>query len=152
MSFDLNSFLDSSVDGAFTKRPLVPAGDYLGVIQEFKDGAFRSGDRKDGGKWYSLNVAIAIDLTIYPAIHTLVGQDSVVVFHSVFLDLRDDGSLDDAPGRNRTLGQYRDALGQNDPSQGWNPRMMQGRPIRVKVKHRPYKDTVQEDVDAVAAP
>lgn len=147
--FDPNTFLDSTASSAFTKRPPLPIGDYIAVIGEMKG---QSGQqKKDPSKtWNALNVPLEVDLSANPqAAEAVGGQTKVILFDFVGLDFTPTGQLDGAPGRNVKLRRYREALGQNVDGQPWSPRMMQGQPIRVKVKHEMYEGDIRETVDSV---
>jgi len=65
-----------------------------------------------------------------------VGQPKVTITDSVFLDMKEDGkTLDAAPGKNRQLRAYREALGLNNPGDKFSYAMMEGRQVRVSVRH-----------------
>lgn len=64
-----------------------------------------------------------------------LGRNKVTARLSLNLDLDENGGLDVGKGKNVSLGQLRDALGQNQP--GWNPGMLLGAgPFIGKVVHR----------------
>lgn len=133
-NFDPTVFLDAVTTESFTKRNLAPIGDYIATIGEMK---VQSGQqKKDTSKsWTALNIPLEVDLTANPAARAVVGQDKIVVFDFVGLDLTESGSLDQSPGRNSRLRAYREALGMNEAGQPFSPRMMQGRMVKIKVAH-----------------
>jgi hypothetical protein len=153
--FNPLAILEGTTDREFTKSPALPVGDYIGVIAEFdREKAFRSGTQKSDPtkKWSAINVRIDVDLNQYPDARAVVNADRVSLFDMVMIDLTASGSLDYSTGKNNRLRRYREALGQNTPGVPWAPTHMQGRPVKVKIKHDPYGDEVQARVDAVSAP
>lgn len=150
-AFDPQGFLDSATTEAFTKRPPLPVGDYISVIGEIqiKTGEIKKGERS-GQPYTALNVPLEVDLSGYPDAVQVVGQPKVTLFHMVMLDTKPGGGLDNGPGKNNNLRRYREALDMNKPGEAFSPRMMQGRPIRVKVKHDIYEGELQERVDSIS--
>lgn len=153
--FDPLAILEGTTSEEFKKGIPLPAGDYVGVIAQFdREKSFKSGTQKaDPTKsWSAINVRIDIDLSQYPQARAVVNQDKVSLFDMVMLDLTPDGrGLDYSTGKNNRLRRYREALGQNTPGTPWAPTYMQGRPIKVKVKHEVYEGEPQARVDAVSA-
>ena len=147
--FDPEAFLDSTMDQPLTKRPPIMPGSYSAEIGEPK---MREWASKDGTKsGLALDVPLTLQLT--PEEAERVGQPSVGVTDSLFLDIGSDGkSLDVAPGKNRRLRAYREATGLNNPGDKFSVRMLQGRQVKVAVKHEPAKDSddIYERVGAVA--
>lgn len=154
--FNPLAILEGTTDREFSKSPALPVGDYIGIIAEFdREKSFKSGTQKNDPTktWSAINIRIDIDLTQYPDARAHVNQDRVSLFDMVMIDLTPDGrGLDYSTGKNARLRKYREALGQNVPGQPWAPTHMQGRPIKVKVKHDIYQDEQQARVDAVSAP
>lgn len=147
-TFDPQSFLDATMDEPLTKRPPINPGSYSAVIGEPKTRAWQS---KDGSKsGIALDVPLEISLDANEA--TRVGQPTVVISDSVMLDLTENGALETAPGKNRKLRNYREALNLNNPGDKFSFRMLQGRPIKVAVKHDAVDGEVYERVGAVARP
>lgn len=151
-NFDPMAFLDAATSEAFTKRPPLPVGDYIATVGELapRSGEIKKGDRK-GEQYQALNVPLEISLDQYPEAKNALGGavDKVTVYHMVMLDVKN-GSLDNSPGKNNNLRRYREALDLNTPGQPFAPRMMQGRPIRVKIKHDIYEGELQERVDSIS--
>lgn len=153
--FNPLAILEGTTDQEFKKSPALPVGDYIGVIAEFdREKSFKSGTQKADStkKWSAINVRIDVDLTQYPDAMAAVNQEKVSLFDMVMLDLTPSGTLDYATGKNNRLRRYREALGQNTPGVPWAPTHMQGRPIKIKIKHDIYMDEPQARVDAVSAP
>lgn len=153
--FNPLAILEGTTTEEFKKGIALPVGDYIGVIAEFdREKSFKSGTQKADPtkKWSAINVRIDIDLTQYPEAMSVVNQEKASLFDMVMLDLTPSGTLDYATGKNNRLRKYREALGQNTPGTPWAPTHMQGRPVKVKVKHEIYEGEPQARVDAVAAP
>lgn len=148
-TFDPNTFLDSAITEPFTKRPLLPPGDYVGVIGEIKPPQTGQQKKDPTKTWYAINVPIEIDTTQKPGVREMVGQEKVVVFDFVGLDINNHGALDSSPGRNRQLARYREALGMNDGSP-FLPRSMQGRTVLVKITRGDYNGEPREEIGGIA--
>lgn len=145
-NFDPQSFLDATMSAPLTKRPPINPGAYSATIGEVKSRAWQSKDgSKSGIAW---DVPLAIELPADEA--ERVGQPQVTITDSMFLDLTDTGGLDVAPGKNRRLRAYREALNLNNPGDSFSGRMMQGRMVRVAVKHDVVEGEVYERVGSVA--
>jgi hypothetical protein len=144
--FDPNLFLSGTTTEAYQRRPPLPSGDYIAVIEDIK--AQSGQQKKDPSKeWYAFNVQLGVD----PGrAREVVGQDKVILFHFVGLDVTPTGSLDWSPGRNRQLGRYREALGMNVAGQPFNPQAMLGRTVTVKVGQEEYEGEIRDTVDTVA--
>ena len=138
-AFDVDSFLDAQTTEAASKRPPLPAGmEYTGTIGE---PVTRSGE-KEGKPWAAMDFPIQL---------TLPEGETVSLKYGTFIDVTDDGkSLDWSPGRNSGLRRLREATGLNEKGKTFSPRMLQGRQVRVKIKHRLYEGEVFDEIGAVA--
>ena len=149
--FDPNQFLNSSITEPLTKRPPINPGSYIAMIGEPKAKQWSKQDPESGEMRTGvvLSVPLTIDLPSEEA--SKVGQPQVTITGSIFLDMKEDGvSLDSAPGKNRQLRAYREALDLNKPGDQFSYAMMQGRQIRVAVKHDAKNGEVYERIGAVA--
>ena len=135
-AFNPDTFLDQSTTEAGTRRPPINSGlEFLGVIGEPK--ARNVQGKQDPSKNYVFcDIPITLDLTTSPSEAQRVGQDRVTLRHSISIDFTESGALDWAPGKNRGLTIYRSVLDLNKPGQTFSPRMLVGRIVRAKVKHR----------------
>jgi hypothetical protein len=152
-SFDPSAFLDSTTTEALIKRPPLPAGsDFVGMITEATVRSWTS--QKPEAKVKSgiaVDLKIEIEMAQYPEAHVIVGVDKVVMTPGIMLDLKDDRkSIDWGPGKNGNLRRYREALGMNNAGEAFSIRQMVGRPIRMKIKHRPYEGELYDEVDSVS--
>lgn len=150
MPFDPDEFMQATMDQPLTDRPLLPTGDYVGVIGTVK--AQSGKQKKDPDKdWHALNVPIEIDTSQKPGLRELLGQDRILLFDFVGLDIIEgnDGKprLDSEKGKNRQLKRYLDALDMN--SKGFTPMQLQGRMISVRVGRDEYEGRHRESVEAV---
>ncbi len=149
-TFDPSTFLDATVTTALTRRPPLNAGaDFTGVIGELQPRQW-TGKTDPTKSGVAVDVPVEIDLNAYPSEKDRLGVDKVFLKDSIMLDRKEDGSLDMSAGKNGKLRRYREALGMNEDGQPFSIRQMQGRQIKVKIKHRTYEGEVYEEVDGVA--
>ena len=145
--FDPQSFLDVTLTEPSVKRPPIPVGDYTATVGEIKSRAWQG--KKDptmsGIAW---DVPMTVELP--PEVASQAGQSTIIVTDSLMLDLTDSGTLDTSPGKNRRLRLYREALDMNKPGDSFSARGMQGRVIKVRIKHDLYNGEIYEKVDSVA--
>ena len=150
--FDPSVFLDATISELSIRRPPLPIGtEIVGVIGEPK---VRSGQQKaDPSKtWTTVDLPIEIDLNSRPELKAVVGGiDKLVIMDGVMLDITPAGTIDQAPGKNGKMRKYREATGLNQPGVNFSFRMLQGRMIKVRIKHRMYEGEAYDDIDAVAA-
>ena len=153
-TFDPTAFLDLPVDAPLERRSPIPAQDYLAIIQEVNARQWQSKDKtnSDGspktGIVYDVTLAVQVPPEVKAAAN--LSMDTLTMRDSIMLDLNDQGGIDTAPGRNRALRAYREALDMNKPGEIFRAREMAGRLIRVRVKHEEYQGNIQERVDGVA--
>ena len=150
-SFNPEQFLGAALTAPLTKRPPASAGRPFDAIIQMpkirpwsseKGGVSRSG--------FAADIPLAIQLP--PEEIAKVGQDSITLTDSVFLDTTPAGGLDMAPGRNRGLRRYYDATGLNKP--GTTMQHLAGRNVKVILKHQIADDGSgdrYERVDAITA-
>lgn len=143
--FDPQQFLDAQTTDTLKRRPPVDPAVYLGIIQEPKIRPWQ-GKADPSKSGYAIDIPIQLQLP--PDQIQKVGQPTVTVTGGGFLDTTDQGGLDMAPGRNRTLRTYYEACNINKP--GTTPRMLQGRQIRVQIAHDIYEGEPVEKVASVA--
>jgi len=149
-NFDPASFLDATITEASTKRNPIPAGaDVVAIIGEPKPRPWQ-GKADPTKSGIAMDIPMEIDLSAYPEIAAIVGVPKVFLTDSIMLDLKENGGIDLAPGKNGKLRRYREALGMNEAGQAFSFRAMQGRMIKVKIKHEPYEGELYDKVDSVA--
>lgn len=150
MTFDADSFLNSSVSGSnSTKIIPCPQGEYHAVIE--KIGA-RQVQSKDGTE---TRIVLEVNWLVEDeGAKAATGREQVSVKQGLFLDLLPDGGLDMSEGKNVGLGRLREALGLNSPSEQFSFNMLPGRMAKIAVVHRDDpKDAENKfaDVRAVVA-
>jgi len=173
MSFDADTFAEQFMSSGTTsahstERSLVPAGQYLLTIlddvgaEEYKTIHMRKGvgQSRDGEPrpWMLMNVPMQIQQRLDdPSDQSCQGR---LVTYTLFLDLETNGEeilgLDTAPGANIKLGKLRDAVGQNNEGEAWNPHMLGGNAVTGDVRHntragRDGEDRTYAEVVAVAS-
>ena len=136
--------MDAVVDQPNVKRPPIEEGDYLATVGEVKP---NSGE-KDGRAWVQMILPLQVDVP--PDQQAKVGADKITLSDRVFLDVTEQGTLDISVGKNRGMRQYRDATDLNKPGDTFSWRMLQGRMVKVKIKHELYEGEVQERIAGVA--
>ncbi len=147
--FNPDTFLDATIEAPTEKRPPLPAGDYTAVIGEVKSRAWqgKKDPTRSGIAW-----DIPLTLEIPADVQTQLGltQPTITLTDSIMLDLTDAGTIDNSPGKNRGLRNYREALDMNKAGDVFSARKMTGQAVRVKVKHELYEDQIMERVGGVA--
>lgn len=150
--FDPSTFLNFTTNEENTKRPPLPTDvEYTGVIGELE---FKSGvQSKDPTKtWAMFNVPVTIDIPGEVQERLGLGMATLVINDGLMLDVHPSGQgLDMGPGKNGALRRYREATGQNKSGQPFSPSMLQGRVVRVKLKHDEYQGNLYERIAGVAA-
>ncbi len=155
-AFDPNSFLDAQQSEANEKRLPIPEDNpadeyrlYTAVIGEIKatSGMIEKGD-KAGQPWVSMVIPLRIQLpSEVQAAYDLPPE--LTISDRAFLDLTPSGSVDNAKGKNRAQKTYRDACDMNKPGEPFAWRMLQGRVVKVKIKHEMYEGNIQERIGGV---
>ena len=146
-AFDPAAFLNATIDTQDEKRdplptmnPEDPNGLYTAIIGSVD----AKGGEKDGKPW--LQMVVPLRIQVPAALQAQIGRPEVTITDRAFIDLTESGAIDNGKGRNARRRMYREATGQNAPGQAWAPRMLEGRPVKVQIKHEMYNDAVQERV------
>lgn len=143
--FDPTQFLDASISGELKKRPPVSPTVYHATIGEPRIRPWQG--KKDPSKsGFAIDIPLQLQLPDQEAAR--IGQPSVTVTDGGFLDTTDGGGLDMSPGKNRVLRVYYEACGINKP--GTTPRMLQGRMVKVQIKHGVWEGEPTEEVQSIA--
>lgn len=145
-TFDPDLFMSQEVEQEMeTKYTPVPDGDYISTIDE-------KIELKEVNGSPVIDLYHVIDA---PELAESMGMERISVKQSLFLDIDSGGALAFGANKNVKLGKLREALGQNNPGQGWNINMLAGAgPLRIKVGSRPDKNDatiIYNDVKATAA-
>ena len=150
-TFDKDAFLAGSVDGSnATRFDPIPEDDYQGMI-----------DTVDARGNVGPNDAVVLDINWIlmgpqaDIVKENMGLERLTFRDSVFLDLDSAGALDMGPNKNVRLGRIREALSQNDPTQSWNFKMLEGQgPVMLRITQQASKqegdDTIYNRVSRVA--
>jgi hypothetical protein len=145
--FDPSLYLDSTVDQPTIRRPAAAAAvDYLALIKDVKSRTWQ-GKEDPSKSGVALDVQMEITLTAEQA--KAVGQEKITLTDGFILDLTEGGTIDNSPGRNRRVRQYRDALDMNKPGDTWSPRRMIGRTLMCQLSHELYQGDIQERIAAL---
>lgn len=147
-AFDPNLLLAATVTEVNEKRNLLPVdnpaspdGFYTAVIDKLtpKTGTIGKGDRI-GQPWMMVGVAMKIEVP-QQLQDALKLPPTITLSDSCFLDLTPAGGMDNAPGRNRRQRDYRIALDMNKPGDVWSWERAVGRPLKVKITHKPIENS-----------
>jgi hypothetical protein len=153
--FDPAAFLDATTSTANEKRPTIPAenpedpnGLYTALIGEIKTDSGTIGKGDNAGKpWISMIVPLKLQLPA--AIQALGLPGEFQLTDRVFLDLNEQGGLDNGRGKNRGQRTYREATGLNKAGEVFSWRMLSGKVVKVKVAHELYNGNIVEKVSAI---
>lgn len=140
-TFNHESFLNTeTTDSNDTQYTPVPEGEFPACVKDIKARTTSSGKAV-------LDVNWKIDDA---GVEAATGMKENTVRQSIFLDITENGGLDNGKGKNVQLGKLRDALGQNASGKAWRPGMLVGGVARVKVSHRMDGDNIYTDVKGVS--
>jgi len=154
--FDPAAFLSATTTEVNVKRPPLPTenpassdGLYTAIIGDLghRSGTIGKGD-KIGQPWMQVTVPLKIEVPMELQ-QSMKMPPVVTLTDGVFIDLTAEGNMDNAPGKNRSQRQYRDATGLNNPGEPFSWAMVTGRPVKVKVSHEMYAGDVVERVGGV---
>jgi len=143
-NFNPEAFMNSTTtDSNSTQYTQVPEGEYNAAIDAVTPRTTQTGKALLSVKW-------KVD---DEGARTATGMAEPSVFQTVWLDIKDDGTLDGGAGKNVGLGKLREALGQNQAGKPWAPGMLIGGVAKIRVKHSIDKRdnvTINAEVSAVA--
>ncbi len=150
-AFDPVAFLSTPTTESNEERPRIPPDFYIGTIGEIdltkaKSGIYGKGENV-GKPWMLLPVPIKLQLP--PEVQALGLPSEFPLTDNVFIDLTASGGMDNAKGKNQRQFDYRKATGMNSPGEPFAWPMLQGRPIKIQVKHELYQDKIQERLGAI---
>jgi len=145
MSFDAQSFLDSSVSGSNDTVVIpVPVGEYMGIIEKVLPRQWQSKDGTTSGVALDLFWLVEDD-----NVKQYLGRDTVSCKQGIMLDLTPAGAVDMAKGKNIGLGRLREAVGKNDDGP-FSFAMLPGLSAKISVQHRVSGDQTFAEVKGVA--
>lgn len=154
MDFDVNAFLDDSTDQQAQARPPIDAREYISTIRDIEFKEWQSKEKinpRTGELYEGVNCNIAHTLDVPADIAEKCGLETptLQLIHRVSVD-RKGNALDWSRGKNNGLRAYRDATDLNVAGQTFNPRMLIGRTVRVRVGHEIFNDRPVEKIVGVA--
>jgi len=148
-AFDPQAFLDAQQTEVNERRPPLPEGTYTAVIglPVPKTGTITKGD-KAGDPW--LQMAVPLEVQIPPELRGTTYGETFKLTDGVFIDMLPGGKgIDNAPGRNRQQKAYREATGLNVAGQPFAWRMVEGKVVKIVIKHELYQEQIQERISAI---
>lgn len=145
--FDPSTYLDATIEQPLEKRPPLEVGDYTAVIGEVKARAWqgKADPTKSGIAW---DVPLTIDVPLEQQEKNKL-QPTITLTDSIMLDLTEGGMIDLAPGRNRRMRNYREALDMNKAGDTFSARLMQGKILKVKITHEEWEGSLVERIGGV---
>ena len=148
-AFDPSLFLDATTEEALEKRDPLPIGDYTAVIGEITARTWqgKSDPSKSG---MAFDVPLILDIPAEIQVEAGLTEPTFTIKDSLLLDTTPQGAIDWGKGKNARLRKYREATDLNKPGEKFNPRMLQGKVITVKLKHEVVGDEIYERVAGVA--
>lgn len=154
-AFDPTQFLTAQITEANEKRPPLPTenpddpnGFYMAVIGEIKpeSGTISKGDRI-GQPWVSMVIPLRVQVPL--SVQALGLPPELTITDRAFLDLTPQGSIDNSKGKNRAQRAYREATGLNKAGEAFAWAQLQGKPVKVKITHEMYKESISERIGGV---
>lgn len=154
-AFDAATFLDAQTKEQNEKRPTIPSenpedpnGLYTAVIGEIKADSGTIGKGDNAGKpWISM--VIPLKLQLPPTVQAIGLPAEFQLTDRVFLDLTEQGALDNSKGKNRGQRTYREATNMNKAGDVFAWRMLTGKVVKVKLAHELYNNNIVEKVATV---
>lgn len=146
-AFDPQILLQATTEVASERRAPLPVNEYTATVGEI---TVRQWSSKDGSKsGHALDVPVILEVPAeLQAEHGL--PPTLTVKDSIMLDLTETGGIDYGKGKNGRLRMYREALDMNKAGEPFSPGMMQGRYLKVRIKHEEYEGNIQERVAGMA--
>jgi len=130
--FDAQSLLNATyTDANATKLIPAPVGDYVGLCTKVD---VKSGTSRNSGEpWTRLELYLESE---DPKLEQ-VGMKKKTFRADTILELTPMGTIDTGPGKNVTLGRWREAAGLNREGQPFSLGMFQGQMFKFTVSHEP---------------
>lgn len=114
----------------------VPDGEYIAVSDPITEKSFLVYDIKNGDRAGQKGVSLIVVWNINDesgSLKELLGREPKVR-QNIYLDIKQDGTMEFGKGRNVELGRLREALGQNGNGQPWAYSMLGGKTAKINVK------------------
>lgn len=153
--FNPEQYLSASMETPLERREPLPTtapessdGCYFATVKEVKSRVWEGKTEKSAGK-SGIAWDISLEIDVPTSLRGTIGMEKLTIRDGLMLDLTDNGLIDSGKGKNGRLRMYREALDLNKPGDSFSALKMVGRPLKVKIEHRPYNDTIQEDVKQV---
>ena len=148
-AFDPQTYLDSQISEPTVKRPPLPAGDYVGIIEDVKSRTW-TGKNDPTKSGIAFDIPMVIQLPAEVQQQLGIEATTLKFTDSIMLDLTESGTIDNGVGKNRRLRTYREACDMNKPGDVFSPRKMVGKLVTVKIKHDLWEGEIVEKIAGVA--
>lgn len=147
-TFSAETYINAVMDQPLERRIPIPPNDYIGIINKIDARQWTS--QKDTSKsGVALDITIQLDLPFEVQQECQMDKPLFNMRDSIMLDLTESGSLDQGPGKNRRLRQYREATHQNELGKPFSPKDLLGQLVKVRVVHELYEDQPIEKITAI---
>ncbi len=147
-TFDADAFMQTQIEGSNSTQFLpIPDGDYMGIVEKVQAREIKT----ERGPGYVLDVTWSL---LDDDLLQSMDREKLTCRQGIFLDMREDGSLNMSEGQNVALGQLREAVGQNNPKKAWSFSNLEGAgPCICKVTQKAdtKSDRMFNNVTRVAA-
>lgn len=149
-SFNPDTFLDATMTEPTEKRPPLPVGDYTAVVGAITARAWqgKADPTKSGIAW---DIPLTLEVPAEIQAELKMDQSTLPLKDSIMLDLTENGTIDNSPGKNRRLRAYREATDMNKPGDVFSARKMEGKVLKVKITHDLWEGQPIERVSGVVA-
>lgn len=149
-SFNPETFLDATMTEPTEKRPPLPVGDYTAVVGAITARAWqgKADPTKSGIAW---DIPLTLEVPAEIQAELKMDQSTLPLKDSIMLDLTENGTIDNSPGKNRRLRAYREATDMNKPGDVFSARKMEGKVLKVKITHDLWEGQPIERVSGVVA-
>lgn len=149
-SFNPETFLDATMTEPTEKRPPLPVGDYTAVVGAITARAWQGkvDPTKSGIAW---DIPLTLEVPAEIQAELKMDQSTLPLKDSIMLDLTENGTIDNSPGKNRRLRAYREATDMNKPGDVFSARKMEGKVLKVKITHDLWEGQPIERVSGVVA-
>lgn len=133
--FDADTFLNQEYsESTDTTITPVPIGEYLAQVEKI---SAKSVETSDGEERIIMKVLWNI---LDEEVKKEMGQDKVLIGQDIFLDVTEEGNIDNSKGKNRQLGLLREATGKNKQGKPWSPQDLIGASATIATSQRHDKD------------
>lgn len=157
-AFDPSTFLDATTTEQSVRRPPLDPGDYTAVTGEIKARAWTA--KKPEAKikaGIAFDVPLTVEVPLEQQERLKLPSSTITMNDSIMIETTTQGNIDYGVGKNASLRRWREATNLNAPGVSFNPRMLGGKVVKVKIGHRiaeegPSVGEIFDEIQGVAKP